>query len=43
MKLIVKESKGDSVFDKNKVMMMLPEYCKRNHNWMKKIYENVLN
>lgn len=37
VKVIVKESKVDSVFDKNKVMMMLLVCCKGSHNWMKQI------
>ena len=42
MKLIVNESKRDSAFDKNEIMMMLSEYGEDNHDWMKEIYENVL-
>ena len=42
MTLIVNESKRDSAFDKNEIMMMLSEYGEDNHDWMKEIYENVL-
>ena len=42
MKLITKESEKDGVFDKGEVMLMLFEYGDDNHEWMKEIYQNVL-